>query len=466
MHTENNLQLTDGQKNRLIILICTILAFSVMNGTMFNVAIPDIAETFNLLPSEVSWVLTGYILIFAIGSLIYGKLADIYPIRTLITIGISLFSTGALIGFLSPNYGTLIIARILQALGGAAFPALSFLIPARFLPEQRGRVFGIVSSTVAFASGVGPILGGVIGSTFNWRFLFLFSVAAALAIPLFRKWLPLEEKREGTIDFLGAGLLAAMISSLLFFITSFLWYTALLFFIFSLLFIWRTMKAKHPFIEPEILKNMKYTTTVLTSFLGTFVLFGLIFIIPIMLRNLYGLSTLQIGLVLFPGAMAAGLIGQSGGRIIDSKGGALVVKVALILIGAGSLLISTFTGYAAWVIAPCLLISYLGFPLIQSATADLLSSVLPDEQNGVGIGLFNLLNFVAGAFSSAIFGSILDLNSAHIQFNPFAPAGDSILYSNLYIVLSLFAFLGLTVFTLMFTRNEQRQSTETPISYN
>ena len=75
-------------------VISFIIFFSVLNGMMFQVAIPDIAAEFALLPSEVSWVMTGYILVFAVGALMYGKLADIYPVKRLITIGLTLMNAG------------------------------------------------------------------------------------------------------------------------------------------------------------------------------------------------------------------------------------------------------------------------------------------------------------------------------------------------------------------------------------
>lgn len=129
-----------------------------MNGTMFNVAVPSIAEQFQLLPSEVSWVIAGYIVFFAIGSVTYGKLADIYPVKDLITLGLILFNAGSLLGFLSQWYGMLIVARLIQAMGAAAIPALGMITATRYFPPQsRGKVLGMVASTVAFASGIGPI---------------------------------------------------------------------------------------------------------------------------------------------------------------------------------------------------------------------------------------------------------------------------------------------------------------------
>ena len=452
----NKIEVPDSQKKKLTFLICLILAFTVMNGTMFNVAIPDISADFNLSPSQVSWVMTGYILVFAIGSLMYGKLADLFPIRTLFTIGIALFSLGSFLGLLSPSFEVLILARVLQAMGGASIPALSFIIPARFMPSSRGKVFGYVASTVAFASGVGPILGGVIGGAFNWRFLFVFSMLAALSIPLFRKWLPEEERRYGSVDLLGAGLIAVSVASLLFFITTLNYVMLAVFGVFALLFIWRTLKAKEPFIQPSILKNRRYTITVFSSFFGTSCLFGLIFIIPIMLRDLNTLSTIGIGLVLFPGAIVSGILGQYGGRVIDKKGGVPVVIAALTLIAAGCLLISTFAGHAAWVISLCMLVAYIGFPLIQSSTADLLTTNLSPEQTGVGIGLFNLLNFMGGAFSSAIFGVVLEIQGVTTRLNLASASGTNIIYSNVFFALSLLAICTAFMFSILYKRTNKQ----------
>ncbi|TDL33032.1 MFS transporter [Jeotgalibacillus sp. S-D1] len=453
-------EVPEAQKKKLTFLVCLILAFTVMNGTMFNVAIPDISADFDLSPSQVSWVMTGYILVFAIGSLMYGKLADLFPIRTLFTVGIALFSFGALLGFLSPSFEVLILARILQAMGGASIPALSFIIPSRFMPSSRGKVFGYVASTVAFASGVGPILGGVLGGAFNWRFLFIFSVFAALSIPLFRKWLPREERRYGSVDLLGAGLIAVSVASLLFFITTFNYFMLLVFVLFIILFVWRTIKAQEPFIQPSILKNKRYTVTVFSSFFGTACLFGLIFVIPIMLRDLNTLSTIGIGMVLFPGAIVSGILGQYGGRVIDQKGGVPVVKVALTLIAAGCLLISTFAGSSALVISLCMLVAYIGFPLIQSSTADLLTTTLSTEQTGVGIGLFNLLNFMGGAFASAIFGSVLEIQSVTTKLNILSSNGSNVLYSNLFLVLSLLAILTAAAFSVFYSRAAREIDTQ------
>lgn len=446
--------LPSSKSRKIMILTCTILAFAVMNGTMFNVAIPDISESFNLTPVQVSWVITSFTTVFAIGTLIYGKLADFFPIRRLYTIGLSLFALGSLIGFLSPNYETLIAARILQAMGAAAVPPLSFLVPIRFFQNEKGRMFGYLASTIAFSSGIGPIVGGTIGGVLEWRYIFLLSIASAFAIPLSRKWYPDESRQKGKIDFIGAALVGSAVTSLLFMITTVSWLSLLFFILFFSLLIWRIITVSYPFIDPRMLRIRKYTVTLVTSYLGNTIVFGLIFLLPIMLRGLYDLSMMEIGFILFPGAIASGLIGQWIGRVIVLRGGKPIVKYGLLLISAGSLFISTFAGANTLLITLGLLIAYLGFPLIQSGTADLISSNISEEENGVGMGLFNLMNFLAGAFSSALFGKLLEKENGSLQLNPLSLLGENLIYSNIYLVFTVLGLVSLFFFSFSYRLNK------------
>ncbi|WP_079475183.1 MFS transporter [Marinococcus halophilus] len=448
--TNESVHVGQSQKKKLIFLVALILTIAVMNGTMFNVAIPDIQSYFGIPASQVSWVLTSYIMVYAIGALMYGKLADFYSIKSLLTFGIILFAAGATLGLFSQSFAMLLVARVLQAAGGATIPALGFVIPARFFPEDKGRVFGLISSTVAFASGVGPIVGGLLGGWLSWRYLFLFSILSLLALPFLRKWLPNEEKRSGFIDYLGAALFGAAIAGILLFVTTLQWIFLLAFIVFIAVFAFRTAKADDPFIRPSLLKNKYYTVTILTSFLGVCSMFGLLFIIPLMTRELYELSTTQIGLVIFPGAILAGFLGRAGGDLADRHGPKVVVIAALAFIAFGTVLLSGFAGVSAVAVSVVLVIAYIGFPLIQSSTANILSSVLEENETGVGIGMFNLMNFMAGAFSSAIFGAVLEIQGVNSSLNPFASGGSSAIYSNVYLALTLISLFALAMFTYTF----------------
>ncbi|MBM7573378.1 MFS transporter [Aquibacillus albus] len=447
--------LTKSEKKKIIFLMCSVLLFSVMNGTMFMIAVPDIAKSFYLLPSQVSWVVTGYIILYAIGALMYGKLADIYPLKTLLTIGLSLFAAGSILGFLSPNFLLVVFSRMIQATGASSIVALAFIVPSRYFPKERGRVLGIVSSTMAFASGVGPVIGGFVAGALNWQYLFLISAFVLVTIPFFRIWMPEEEKKAGKVDVLGAVFIALAVACLILFITIFNWGFIVISLVFFGLFGWRIFNSDYPFINPDLFRNAPYRTTIISGFLAIMVMFGMMFMMPLLLDEVNGLNTLFIGLTLFPGAMAAALTGRWAGILTDKRGSQQVVYLAFALMMTGFFLLSTFIGSAAWVISIVIIVSFIAFPFIQTATANLISTVLPKHEIGVGMGIYNLCNFMAGAFGGAIIGKILDYES-DVKLNPFAIGQDQeIIYSNVFIGFIALTFLNGCFFYFAFKKRNE-----------
>lgn len=448
----------------LLISLCAVMMMSVMNGTMFNIAVPDIAKTYQLMPSEVSWVMTGYIMVYAVGALTYGKLADFYPYRTLITFGLSIFCIGSLFGFFAQNYAMVLLARVIQALGGAMIPALVFLAPIRYFPNERGKVLGIVSSVMAFASGVGPIAGGFIAGFLDWRYLFLTSALIIVTLPFLRKNLPQEEAKKGYIDYLGAALIAGVISTLLLGITLGISWLFLLSVTFFGLNIWRMKSIDEPFIPAHLFKNIKYRATIITSFLGVVCLFGMMFMLPIMFRDAYEMGTMMIGLVLFPGAMSAALMGQKGGKLVDTKGNIFVLYLALTLLASGFLLLSTIVGAHPYVVSATIIVAYMSFPLVQASSADLLANILHKNETGVGMGVFNLLNFVSGALSGALIGKALDVFDPNHPFNWFGFEGTTAVYSNVFLAFSLIIVLGSLQFRFNYHKKERVYAQKKPAS--
>ncbi|ASF38224.1 MFS transporter [Halobacillus halophilus] len=437
---------------RLLVSLCAVLMLSVMNGTMFNIAVPDIAKTYQLMPSEVSWVMTGYIMVYAVGALTYGKLADFYPFRTLITVGLTIFAVGSLFGFFAQNYGMVLVARVIQAVGGAMIPALVFLAPIRYFPKTRGKVLGIVSSVMAFASGIGPIAGGFIAGFLDWRYLFLTSALIIVTLPFLRRNLPQEETNKGYIDYIGAALIAGFISTLLLGITLGIpWIFGLtaLFFFSNL---WRMKAIEEPFIPPHLFKNIKYRSTIITSFLSITCLFGMMFMLPIMFRDTYQLGTMAIGLVLFPGALSAALMGQKGGNLVDSKGNTFVLYLAMTLLASGFFLLSMIVGANQYIVSATIIVAYMSFPLVQASSADILANLLDKKETGVGMGVFNLLNFVSGALSGAVIGKTLDLFDPARPLNWLGFNGDTAIYSNIFLGFSIIILLSLGQFYLFYNR--------------
>ncbi len=440
-------QYSEEFRRKIVPLICAIVFFSVLNGTMFNVAVPDIAADFALSPAGVSWVMTGYIVVFALASAIYGKLADLYPVRRLITVGLLLFNIGAFLGFFVPWYPLLIAARILQASGGGAIPAMGMIVATRYFPpELRGRVLGALASTVAFAAGVGPVVGGLLAAV-HWRLLFLPSLLTLLAIPLFRRLLPFEERRPGRLDMVGALLVGGSVGFLLLFVAHrLLWGLPVAVLLFAVL-ARHLRRSSAPFIPLELFSNLPYRHALLTAWLGVSTVFGMFFLVPLLLRHEYGLDTLHIGLVIFPGPMSAAILGNVGGRLADRRGSTVIVRAGLGLLIGGHLALALLSGAGVVAVSLGLIVCYVGFAFIQSSLAKTVAATLAHKETGVGMGVYNLTFFTAGAFGAALAAFL-------IEFFPglFALSRVSDAYQGVFLFAAMGAGAALILFRAAFPK--------------
>jgi DHA2 family metal-tetracycline-proton antiporter-like MFS transporter len=407
--------------------------FAVLNTTMFNVAIPDIVREFRLTPPEVSWVLTSYIAIFGMGAVVYGKLADAVPIKKLLTIGLALFNAGSVVGLFSYSFPMLVAGRILQGIGGSAISALAMIISIRYFPVAvRGRVLAAVSTSIACGGACGPIIGSFVAGTFDWRYLFLVSSLTLPAIPFFNRLLPDEVPRNEPFDYLGGALLGGAVVSFLIFVTESRLPGLLAGLIFFGGFTLRIHRAAAPFLMPELLRDRRYRSGLLTLFLAQgATIYGMMFTLPLLLRNLNHLGTQAIGLFIFPGAMTAAVVSLASGRLADRKGSVLVVQLGLAFLLVGYAFLSTVAGRAPYFIAMGLVVAYTGFSILQSSLARTVSLILPKEQAGVGMGMYSLTFFMSGAFGAALAGRMIEAFTHGPVINPFVnPAAGP--YSNVF----------------------------------
>jgi DHA2 family metal-tetracycline-proton antiporter-like MFS transporter len=448
--SENNVIVDPIAQRKLTLALGYIIFFSVLNGTMFNVSLPDIAKQFELLPSRVSWVMSGYIILFALGSMTYGRLADTHPVKDLITVGLALFCTGSLLGFVAQWYPLLVIGRMVQAAGSGAIPALAMLVTTRYLSADiRGRSLGFIASVGAFGGAVGPILGGFITASLHWRFLFLFSLLSLAAVPTLRRCLPAGEGRRSSFDLTGAVLMAVAVGSLLLFITipdrlllaggvaAAAWFAV------------HVIRTEHPFVHPGLFRDVRYRTMLVVSFLTIGTVFGMMFITPLMLRDVNGLSAGGIGMTMFPGAMSAALLGIIGGRLSDRLGSVRIVLIGQALLVAGFSLLALAAGLAPLYVALPLVLCNAGFTFLQASLAHTVADVLPRERMGVGMGMYNLSTFLSGAVSTAVLGKVLDHSRDHAVPDPLAAAGP---YRTLFLALALVGLTAGALFAAAFRR--------------
>ena len=418
---------------RIVPLLSLTIFISVLNGVMFNIAVPDIADEHRVSPAIVSWVVTGYVVFFAFGSVVYARLGDSFHLRDLITAGLLLFCTGSLLGFLTDSFALLIVARMIQAAGAAGIPALSMLLATVYVPKHmRGSVLGVIASTVALGLGVGPVAGGLIAGYLHWNYLFLTPLALFPVIFLLRRALPLQsELRRETFDFFGTVLLALSVGCLLIAVNLQAGIAAVFFPLLASAFIWRMRSISYPVVHPELFYSKGYLQGVLVALLVMGTIFATFFIMPLMFRHLYHMPTMQIGLYLFPGAISAALSGLVAGRIADRCGPALVVKAGFLILLFGFSLIIFTAGISPLLSAASLVAANSGFTVIHSSLAGSVSRTLPLNRVGQGMGVFNLVFFISGAIGTAAAGMFLEM------LGPDSPESYSMIFTGCLILGSI-----------------------------
>lgn len=446
----------EKRKGKLILILAFAMVISVMNSTMFNIALPTITNEFHLQPSQAGWIVTGYIIVYAIGSVMFGKLADKYKLKNLLTVGLLIFAVGSLVGFLAPNFWFVLAGRIMQAMGASVMPATSMIIPTRyFTPETRGRALGVTSSATAFGTAVGPIIAGLVTNFISWHYLFIISLLILLTIPFFRAFLDHEEgKAKNKTDLIGASLLAGALAFLLLAITQGSLLLAFIGIVFFVLFLWRIKVAHNPFIQGSLFKNRSFSAGLLVSALSSGIGFGIPYLTPLLLQGVNGLSPLLSGLVMFPGAVLAAILGRRGGKLADQKGNGFVVYTALLCFFIGYGILSIIAGSSPYLIMIVLIFAYVGQTFIQIALGNMVSRSLPKEQAGVGMGVFMMMNFIAGATATTLISKALEINNASLHLNPLLLNYNSLNYSNIYAVLAIL----IVVVTFIYISNFRKEN--------
>ena len=439
---------------------------SSMSALMFNVVLPQISEEFNLTLAQVSWLSTAYTLIYAFGTVTYGKLADRFQLKSLLTFGLLLFAAGSLIGLVSQTFWVALLGRCLQSAGASAVPAIALMIPIRyFTPEKRGSALGMTAVGLALGSALAPVISAVLVSITNWRWLFVPSLLILLLLPLYRKYLEHEPKETAPrkFDWLGGSLIAASVALFLLGVTNRAWLYFVLGIAALILFVLRIRSAKEPFIEPVLFRNKQYTVALVLAFLISGIGISLYFLTPILLSKVHHLDSSWIGFAMVPAAVASSVTGRKGGKLADRKGNTFLFSVASCCLIACFILLSIFTGVSPLWISGFLLFGNIGQSFMQIAVSNSVSKSLPKDQVGVGMGLFSMISFIAQGMLAGVYGMVAASGSA-MNWNPFNADPGSYTFSNIYLVLAVLHIVIVSFYRVQY--RSEKSSAATAIKDN
>ena len=323
-----------GLTRSQVVIVAILLAGAtlvVLNQTLLSPAYPSIMADLGVDATTVQWLTSAYSLVEAIVIPLSAYLIGRFPTRKLFIAGISLFAIGSLLAAFSPFFGVLLLGRIFQASAcGVVMPMVFTVILLVFPREKRGSAMGIVSLVIGFAPAVGPSLSGLLVESIGWRSLFVLVTALAVLIVILSAiFLKSYGEFEPTsfdkpsVALCSIGLLcllyglATITSSTNIAIPVVLIVVGAIFLTF---FVRRQLKLDVPLLKVDVLKSHKYAIVVTLVAMLQAALVGTGVLLPIYLQNLLGVSALQTGLIMLPGAVLGAIMGFFAGRLFDKLG--------------------------------------------------------------------------------------------------------------------------------------------------
>jgi EmrB/QacA subfamily drug resistance transporter len=410
-----------GSSEMLIVMLVSACTFtSVLSTTMFNVVLPEIGRDFNVTPATLGWLFTAYSLIFAVATTFYGRLGDLYGIRRFLTIGIGIFSLGSALAALAISFESLLAARIFQATGAAAIPALGTATVFRVVPaERRGMAMGYMSAVIGTGAGLGPVIGGALADFLSWRALFLVPGALVLITPVLLKLLPpMEGRGSGSLDLYGGALVALSIGGLLVAVTNLeragatspvVFGPFIIFALVMVALVHRIRSREDAFIPKALLLNRNYVLLGACAVGMTMTAMGAMVTLPLLLDEVQGVRVGQIGLVMLPSAVTSAVLGPIGGKLADRFGSVVPLRMGLSSLVVGAFMLSSFgTSGSPLMVSILAMFFGAGMGLAGAPLLNSVSLVLPQSRSGMGIGLIHMVFLMGGSFGVAIKTAIID----------------------------------------------------------
>ena len=426
---------TSGHATKgVLLIVCFALFFGVLNASAVGVVLPDIANDLSVDTGQLSWLMTGFLLIYGIAIPFYGRLADRYGARPLFLIGVGVFSVGSLLSALAPDFSSLLVARIIQAIGGAAVPGLGMTLASRaYGPESRGTVLGVIAATIGLGGAIGPLLGGALSEAVGWQYIFVVMAASAITIPIGLKILPSNEERSvGNLDLVGGVALGLLVGGVVLIPTegarsgwlSPLVLTGIVMAIIGLITLSaRELTAGSPFIPREFLRSSRYLGLVWMSFLVMAAYVAILIGLPILLSSTHNLSALEVGLTMVPGAISTSVFGVLAGRLTDRYGARLPTWVGVPLMLLAVLGLSTYAGSSVWLIAAFAGILGAGFGLVNTPLAATVSRIVRSQVLASALSINSMLFFLGGSLGAATLMAIVTSRGVEGGFNPLHSGG-------------------------------------------
>ncbi|PJJ62267.1 MFS transporter [Compostimonas suwonensis] len=402
----------------LVLVSMTVAnAMVLVDQTAVPLILPDVMNEFGVGSQMVQWVLNGSLLPLAGLLVLGGRLGDLFGHRRVFIIGAALFAGASACAGFAPDFGILILFRVLQGAGGALMlPTTIAIVSAAYPGQERGRALGLMGGAAAIAGALGPALGGILTSVLDWRAVLLINVPLAI-LAIVAAFLAVGPDREGSgprrVDLAGTLLLSLGIIGLVFGLSqsqAWGWSSpgvygpVILAVVAAVLFVIVERRVKEPLLDFALLRrHPNYLGATISQTLAGMAEMGLGVLFPLLLILNLGMDPGLAGLALIPATLPMIFVAPMAGRWYDRVGGRRPLATGFAVLALSGLVLAWGVHSSDyWFIFPGFLVYGIGLALVLTVNDPVSLDTVRDRDQGQASGVSATAEQFGGALGIAL----------------------------------------------------------------
>ena len=393
---------------------------NLIDLTIVNVAMPVLANDLQASPSQVQWVLTGYLVALAVCIPISGWAGDKFGMKRLFVISLVLFTLGSTLCAFAWNIESLIFFRLVQgAAGGLLTPVGTALVFRAFPNNERSKASALIVIPTTIAPASGPLLGGIILNHLSWEWIFLVNIPVGIAgilaaTLLLREW---KDDNPGQLDVPGFILASGGLGTLLYGVSRIGssglndiqgWIWGIIGIAVLGIFVLFETKTKDPLIDVRLFQDRMFARANAAQFAGFLGFSGGLFLLPFFLQGVRGMTPLEAGLMTFPQAIGVATMAPIIARLYPRIGPRWLIMAGLTLASITTLpFVFMDIDTNLWFLRGMMYIRGLGFGLLLVPVQAAVFATISISATGRASAVFNATRQVSMSFGTAICAAVL-----------------------------------------------------------
>ncbi len=413
---------TDSQ--RPLVMMCLMLGVVLagLDAAIANIALPTIAHELNASDAATVWVVNIYTLATTVCLLPAAALGESIGLKRVYAFGLTLFTIASLACALSPTLPILVVARLLQGIGGACTAALGGAMVRSIYPRAMlGRAFATTALAVAISAALGPSIGALILSVATWPWLFLVNVPLGLlALPLFLRVAPGSPPRPRKLDFAGVALSAVALGLVVTGVNG-LGGTdraapaaeLVVGLVCGGLLVWQQASKREPLLPLDLLRIPLFALSVMTSMCSYAAQILAYVSLPFLFQSVMHRSAVATGLLVTPWPLLVAVAAPVAGRLSARFPAAVLGSIGLLVMAVGLVLLAMMPDApAVWDIVWRMGVCGIGFGFYQTPNNLTLMTAGPPSRNGAASGMVAVARTLGWSLGTALVALIFGLRGS------------------------------------------------------